>query len=102
MTIKHELEYDLERILVNIPRDRHQYNTNEEQIRLAVIDIKKAFNRSLLSYEAIRAAAESKAIDDEGEYISLGDHLDYSGENKTHTVIKAALSAVSNTVLGKV
>lgn len=39
----------------------------------------------------IRAAGESKAKDDEGEFVSLNDHIDYSGENKTRTVIREAL-----------
>jgi hypothetical protein len=41
----------------------------------------------------IRAASESRAVDDEGEFESLGDLLNFSGENKTHTVIRAALRA---------
>jgi hypothetical protein len=41
----------------------------------------------------IDAAGRSKAIDDEGAFPSLYDHIDYSGENKTRTVIREALAA---------
>lgn len=40
-----------------------------------------------------RAALESVAVDDEGAFPSMLDMLDYSGENKAHTVIRAALKA---------
>ena len=43
--------------------------------------------------EMVRAAAESKASDDEGEFRPLCDLIDFSGENKTRTVIRAALTA---------
>lgn len=43
------------------------------------------------THEMERAAACSKAKDDEGEFVSLSDHIDYSGENKTRTVIRQAL-----------
>lgn len=40
-----------------------------------------------------RAALESVAVDDEGTFPCLLDLLDFSGENKAHTVIRAALEA---------
>jgi hypothetical protein len=43
--------------------------------------------------EMIDAAGRSKAIDDEGEFPSLYDHIDYSGDNKTRTAIRTALTA---------
>lgn len=41
----------------------------------------------------IRAASESCARDDEGEFPPLCDLIGYSGENKTRTVVRAALLA---------
>ena len=52
----------------------------------------------------IRAASESVARDDEGEFPSLGDQIGFSGENKTRTVIRfaliAALAALEQSDLG--
>lgn len=44
--------------------------------------------------EMISAMACSKARDDEGEFPLLLDLIDFSGENKTHTVLKAAYRAM--------
>lgn len=41
----------------------------------------------------VRAATESRASDDEGRFEMLGDLLGFSGENKTRTVVDAALRA---------
>lgn len=41
----------------------------------------------------IKAMAESRAWDDEGEFEMLGDLIGFSGENKNHTVLKAAYRA---------
>ena len=38
----------------------------------------------------LTAMAVSKAIDDEGEFLALMDLIDFSGENKTTTVLKCA------------
>jgi len=46
--------------------------------------------------EIISAMATSKARDDEGEFPLLMDLLDYSGENKTRTVLTEAYSAALN------
>ena len=46
-----------------------------------------------ITHEMVRAASESRAKDEEGEFKSLGDLLNFSGENKTHAVIRAALAA---------
>lgn len=46
-----------------------------------------------VSEEMIRAASESRAKDDEGEFPPLCDLLGFSGENKTRTVVRAALEA---------
>ena len=43
--------------------------------------------------EMERAALESVAVDDEGAFPCLLDLLDFSGENKAHTIIRAALHA---------
>ena len=55
--------------------------------------------------EIIKAMAESKAIDDEGQFPALCELIDFSGENKTRTVLKAAyaamLSAAYSTTLEK-
>lgn len=40
-----------------------------------------------------RAALESVAVDDEGAFPSMLDMLDCSGENKSRTIIRAALKA---------
>ena len=42
----------------------------------------------------ISAMMTSTARDDEGAFPMLMDHLDYSGENKSHTVLKAAYRAM--------
>ena len=44
--------------------------------------------------EMISAMAISKAVDDEGEFPMLMDMIDYSGENKTRTVLIAAHKAM--------
>ena len=42
----------------------------------------------------ISAMASSKALDDEGYFPALVDLINYSGENKNHTVLKAAYKAM--------
>jgi len=44
--------------------------------------------------EMVSAMASSSAVDDEGQFPLLMDLLDFSGENKTHTVIRAAYAAM--------
>ena len=44
--------------------------------------------------EMITAMSASKAKDSEGEFPMLLDLIDYSGENKTHAVLKAAYVAM--------
>ena len=44
-------------------------------------------------FEMIRAAIEDRAEDDEQTYAALGDLIDFSGEAKTHTVVKSAIAA---------
>jgi hypothetical protein len=41
----------------------------------------------------LKAMAESRASDDEGEYPAMLDLMDFSGENKTHTALRAAYVA---------
>lgn len=41
-------------------------------------------------HSSIKAMAESKAIDDEGEYECIMDLIDFSGENKLHTALRFA------------
>lgn len=43
--------------------------------------------------EMVTAACESRAKDDEGEFPALADLIDFSGENKTHTVVRTAIAA---------
>lgn len=45
------------------------------------------------THEIISAMNCSKARDDEGEFPMMVDLLDYSGENKAHTALKAAYAA---------
>lgn len=45
------------------------------------------------NYAMERAALESQAVDDEGPFYPLTDLLDFSAENKAHTVIREALCA---------
>jgi glycerol kinase len=42
------------------------------------------------THEIIKAMAESRARDDEGEFPPVCDLIDYSGENKRYTVLKQA------------
>lgn len=42
----------------------------------------------------VSAMAGSKARDEEGEFPALMDLIDYGGENKTHTVLKAAYQSM--------
>lgn len=44
--------------------------------------------------QIIKAMAESKATDDEGQFPALCDLIDFSGENKTRSVLKAAYAAM--------
>lgn len=55
---------------------------------------------AMVSDAAIRAASESVARDDEGEFQPLGDLIGFSGENKTRTVLRAALAAVRKEIEG--
>lgn len=52
-------------------------------------------------HSVIRAMAESVAVDDEGAFPPLTDIIDCSGENKTHTILRAAWSAAIDASLGK-
>ncbi len=45
------------------------------------------------THAIIQAMSESRARDDEGEFPAMFDLLDFSGENKTRTVLIAAYSA---------
>lgn len=45
-----------------------------------------------ISADMVRAACESRARDEEGEFPSLGDLIGFSGENKTHAVVRHAIS----------
>lgn len=42
------------------------------------------------AHSIVRAMAESTARDDEGKFEPLGDLIGFSGENKTHTVLRQA------------
>jgi len=44
-----------------------------------------------VTHKMIKAAAESRARDDEGQFEPLCDLIGFSGENKTRTVIREAL-----------
>lgn len=58
-----------------------------------VAEAAKVLLAYLPNYAMERAALESKARDDEGEFSSLSDLLDFSGQNKSYTAIREALSA---------
>lgn len=45
------------------------------------------------NHAIISAMACSRAVDDEGEFVPMLDLLGFSGENKTHTVLRAAYNA---------
>ena len=55
-----------------------------------------------VSHSVIKAMPESKARDDEGLFVSLGDHIDCSGENKTRTVIREAAKAMATQLMKEV
>lgn len=55
----------------------------------AIVPIEPDFNM-------VRAACESKAVCDEGEHVSLSEYLDFSGENRTHIVVRQALRDAIN------
>jgi len=46
------------------------------------------------TYAAIRAMSESQAHGDEGPFPPLCDLIDFSGENNTHIVLRAAYTAM--------
>lgn len=46
------------------------------------------------TYELLRAMSESVAVDDEGPFPPMFELLDFSGENKTYTVLRAAYAAM--------
>jgi hypothetical protein len=46
------------------------------------------------THEMVSAMSCSKARDSEGEFPALLDLIDFSGENKTHTVLRAAYAAM--------
>ena len=50
------------------------------------------------NYAMERGALESQATDDEGQFASLSDLLDFSGENKAHTVVREAICAALRTL----
>lgn len=52
-------------------------------------------------FEMIRAAIEDRAEDDEQTYAALGDLIDFSGEAKTHTVVKSAIAAAIRAAAGE-
>lgn len=58
-----------------------------------VSEAAKVLLACLPNYAMERAALESQARDDEGEFPPLTDLLDFSGQNKSYTVIREALSA---------
>lgn len=64
---------------------------------LAAIRAIEAMGRAVVPVEAdyaiTRAMAESRASDDEGQFEPMCDLLDFSGENKAHTVLRAAWAA---------
>jgi hypothetical protein len=49
--------------------------------------------REQLIERIVQALADSQARDDEGQFPTLFEHLDYSGENKSWTVLRAAAIA---------
>jgi len=56
----------------------------KQRVRSAIIKLREP------THAIIRAMAESRARDDEGEFEPLMDLIDFSGENKTYTVLAQA------------
>ncbi len=54
-----------------------------------------------VSDEMVRSASADRAKDDEGQFQALEDLIDFSGENKTRTVIKSAISAAIRAAAGE-
>lgn len=52
-----------------------------------------------ISDEMISAAMTDQAKDDEGTFPMLMDLIDFSGENKTRTVIRSAIAAAIGSLL---
>ncbi len=53
-----------------------------------------------VSDEMVRAASADRAKDDEGQFQPLCDLIDFSGENKTRTVLKSAIAAAIRAAAG--
>lgn len=67
--------------------------TDDAKLFLASVNIAKRLTDEAWESKAIRAMAESQAVDDEGPFPFLCDLLDFSGENKRVTVLRAAWRA---------
>lgn len=74
-----------------------KYVTNGDDCAAAVIRALDAAGYEVrakgVTSEMISAAATSQATDDEGTWLPLMDLINFSGENKTRTVIRAALES---------
>jgi hypothetical protein len=55
-------------------------------------------NRKQLIDQITEALAASKALDEEGEFPRLFELIDFSGENKTWTVLRAAAEAALSVI----
>lgn len=53
-------------------------------------DIARAVLMAVRDDAPTKAMAESRARDDEGEFLAMCDLLDFSGENKCRTVLRQA------------
>jgi hypothetical protein len=56
----------------------------KQRVRLALAALREP------THAITKAMAESRATDDEGQFEIMLDLLDFSGENKTHTVLAQA------------
>lgn len=69
------------------------YEKRDADAWIASVNIAKRLTDEAWESKAIRAMAESQAVDDEGPFPFLCDLLDFSGENKRVTVLRAAWRA---------
>ena len=76
--------------------DEHSLQFRADELRSALL-----FLADNVSDEMVRSASEDRAKDDEGQFQPLADLIDFSGENKTRTVIKSAIAAAIRAAAGE-
>jgi len=93
----------LNAVLTYFGMDEDEWNKGTfDQVRAALKSLKDSIEQCdqykmiplTPTSQIISAMAGSKAVDDEGEFPCLFDLIDFSGENKTNTVLVAAYKAI--------